>query len=139
MSKYTGKPTTIKQPASVIFDKFSDLTVLEQRLAQLPAEAREKLQNVRFTPDTITFDAPAVGAITLKVTERVPHQLVKFEAQNSPVPFGIDFHIVELDPESSKVSTEFDVDIPMMLKPFIGNKLQDAADKFGETMGNFFA
>lgn len=139
MSKYSGKPATIHRSASDLFDKFADLTILEERIKELPTEAREKLQNVSFTTDTISFEAPAVGVMTLKVTERIPNDLIKFEAQNSPIPFGIDFHIKTINENTSEVSTEFDVDVPMMLRPFIGNKLQEAADKFGETMSTFFA
>ncbi len=139
MSKYSGKPATIHRSAADLFDKFADLTVLEERIKELPAEAREKLQNVNFTTDTISFEAPAVGVMTLKVTERVPNNLIKFEAQNSPIPFGIDFHIKTISEDKSEVSTEFNVDVPLMLRPLIGNKLQEAADKFSETMGTFFA
>ena len=36
--------------------------------------------------------------------------------------------------DSSEVVTTIEVEIPAMLKPFVGPQLQKAADKFGELM-----
>lgn len=43
--------------------------------------------------------------------------------------------IIEIEPEgdsSSRLQTSIDVEIPMMLRPLVGGKMQEAADKFSE-------
>ncbi len=39
-------------------------------------------------------------------------------------------------PDTTDVTTVIDVEIPAMLRPFVGPKLQQAADKFGEMISN---
>ena len=36
--------------------------------------------------------------------------------------------------ESTELQTSVEVEIPAMLRPFIGPKMQEAADKFGDLM-----
>ncbi len=139
MSKYSSKPVVIEKPAQDIYDKVSDLTYLSSRVEQLPPEAREKLGGVRFTADSIAFDAPAVGTIVLNVTKRINPSLVRLEAQNSPVPLALELNLKPVGDAATTVTADIDVEVPMMLKPFIGGKLQEAADKFGEMFGNFLA
>ena len=63
---------------------------------------------------------------------------MKLAAANSPVPFEILVHMSPETDASSKVFTELNVDIPAMLRPMIGGKMQEAADKFSELISTFF-
>ena len=45
-------------------------------------------------------------------------------------------NFAEVSPEATDVTTVIDVEIPAMLRPFVGPKLQQAADKFGEMISN---
>lgn len=139
MAKYSGKPVVINHPASEVYNKISNLSSFQERLDTLPAEAREKLGDVRFTPDSIVITAPAVGEMTFNVAERVPDSLLKLQATNSPVPFAICINLKELSAESTEVNTVLDVEIPAMLRPMIGGKMQEAADKFSEMFSTLFA
>lgn len=104
----------------------------------IPQEVRDKVGNVRFDADSITIEAAPVGEITLEVVERIAPTRVKLQAKSSPVPMNL---LIELDPksaDSTAVVTSIDVDIPMFLRPMVGGKMQEAADKFGELIGSFF-
>lgn len=49
--------------------------------------------------------------------------------------------MVDLQPVSESTSSltpSIDIELPAMLRPFIGNKLQEAADKFGEVFTSLF-
>jgi len=138
MSKYSSKPVVINHSAQVLYDKVSDLSYLQQRLEQLPPEARGRMGDVRFTTDSIAIEAPAVGTITLNVTQRISPSLVRLEAQNSPVPLGLEINLKPVGDAVTEVTADIDVEVPSMLKPFVGGKLQEAADKFGEMFSNIF-
>ena len=43
--------------------------------------------------------------------------------------------ITAIDESSSEVVTAIDVEIPAMLRPLIGGKMQEAANRFGEMIG----
>lgn len=127
------------QPVAQVYDKISNLGAYQQRLESLPPELRAKLGDVRFTDDSIIIAAQPVGEITFRLVERVEPSLVKLEAVQSPVPFSIK---IALEPETdstTKINPELNVDIPAMLKPMVGGKLQEAADKFGDLISTLFA
>ena len=120
--------------ADALAAKFSDFTVLEKAMQELPADKREKIGNAEFTQDTIKILTPQVGAVTLRATERTPERIV-LEAEGSPVPMKLMVNMTPVDADSTSVSGTIDVDLPMMLKPLIGPAMQKAADQFG----NMFA
>ncbi len=138
MAKYKGTAVTVNHPAQQIFDKVSDFSTFQERIDQLPDDARQKLPEVRFTTDTITINAPAVGELTFKVVELVSPVLMRMVAENAPVPINININLTPVSDESTEVVTELDVEIPAMLRPLIGNRMQEAADKFGKLFGNLF-
>ncbi|MDE6038688.1 MAG: hypothetical protein K2F75_01730, partial [Paramuribaculum sp.] len=109
-----------------------------ERLNELPEAARQKLGEVKFTSDRMIINAPAVGEIAFVIAERVPNTLLRLAAENSPLPFNIVMNFIEKSPDTTEVQTNLDVDIPPMLRPMVGGKLQQAADKFGEMFSNFF-
>lgn len=139
MATYKGKAAVVNQPAAVVYDKISNIGAFQERFDSLPEEAREKLGTVRFTNDSIVITAQPVGEITFKVVERYAPQKVRLEAEQSPVPFGITMFVNPKDENSAEVSSQLDVEIPAMLRPMVGGKLQEAADKFGELITIFFA
>lgn len=139
MAKYSGKPVVVNHPAEEVYNRLSDLSSFQQRLETLPPEAREKLGDVRFTADSIIITAPAVGEMKFVVSERTPFSRLGFSAENSPVPFAIKIDMKPVSGTSTEVMATIDVDIPVMLKPLVGGKMQEAADKFSEMLSTLFA
>lgn len=139
MAKYKGKAVDVNQPATDVYNKISNLESYQQRLEQLPPELREKLGDVQFTDDSIIITAQPVGNIVFKITEKAEPEHVRLEAQQSPVPFAIIIHLDDNGNGTTKITPELNVDIPPMLKPMVGGKLQEAADKFGDLISTLFA
>ena len=139
MSKYSGKPVVIERPAEELFNRISNLESFQERLDAIPAESRAQLGDLRFTADSIVITAPAVGEMTFNVTERVSPSRMVLQAANSPVPFAININLKPLSENSTEVATVLDVEIPAMLRPMIGGKMQEAADKFSEMFSTLFA
>ena len=138
MATYSSKPVIVATPAGELFDKVSNLESFQQSIESLPQEHKDKLGDVRFTADSIIINAPVVGQMTFNVVERRRPDLLKLSAENSPVPFIINIKFKEADSAHTHVTTDLDVEIPMMLRPMVGGKMQEAADKFGEMFANFF-
>lgn len=138
MSKYIGKPVQISRPIEDIYAKISDLGQYRQMFDQVPDGVKAQLQGVKLTDDSICMDAPGVGALEFKITDRRPHDRVELTAVSSPIPLKI---LVELACETADqtlVTPAIDIQIPAMLRPLIGNKIQEAADKFGELFTSLF-
>lgn len=128
----------VARPIAEIYARVSDLGQYREMVEQLPAEAREKLQGVEFRGDSLKMDAPGVGELVFNVTERVPSSHVGLEAVGSPVPLKLAIDLEEVDAGSTRIIPRIDVQLPAMLKPFIGPKLQEGADRFGEVFTGLF-
>lgn len=137
MSRYESKPTIVEKPVEEVYDRFSDLTIFEKQLDQLPAEQREKIGEVHFDKDSIAIVTPQVGELKFEVIERQAPDKIVFGSPASPVPLTMSINLRSVDAASTEIATVIDVDIPVMLRPFVGPKLQQAADQFGEMISNF--
>lgn len=141
MTDFSGKAARIDAPATEVYARLGDFSNYQTRLDALPEEQRKMLGDVRFTSDSIIITAQPVGEITLQVAERVAPSLIRLEALGSPVPMFISISISpdDADPAgASNVVPMVSVDLPVMLKPLVGPKLQESADKFGELITKLF-
>lgn len=135
MAGYTGKTAHVEVAKDKVYERLSDFSAYNEMLEKLPAEAREKIGNVKFTPDAILIEAAPVGEIKLSVTERIPGERVVLTAENSPVPMHLTVALGESGTGTDLTPT-IDVEVPAMLKPFVGPKMQQAADQFGAMLSN---
>lgn len=137
---YTGKPTIVNKPREIIFAGLSNLSALGDRVSELPDDVRAQMGTVNF-PDaeTLAFTAPGVGEMKFRIIDRVEPSQVKFLADTGLMPIYVTINLADQGPEATAVSAAIEADIPMMLRPLIGGKLQEAADKFGEMFGKLNA
>lgn len=138
MATYKGKSVTLPRPIGQIYEKVADLSQYRGLVEQLPEEQRERLNGVAFEGECIRMDAPAIGQLVFKISERIPTSRVSFSAEGSPVPLSLSLDLKEEGPESTSLTPSIKIDIPTMLRPFIGNKIQEASDKFGEVFTSLF-
>ncbi len=139
MAIYSGKPVTLTRPVSEIYAKVSDLGQYKEMVEALPEEHREKLAGVEFRGDCVKMDAPGVGELMFKIIERVTDEKVVLNAEGCPIPLKLILNLASSAENSTTLTPRVDIQIPAMLKPFIGNKIQQAADKFGEVFTSLFA
>lgn len=138
MSEYKSKPVELHADVETVYGRLSNFSNYQQKLETLPEELKAKIGTVRFDEDSITITAQPVGDITFRVVEREPYSRVKLEAVGAPVPMFLRLDLKGESADLSTVTAVIDVDIPMMLRPLVGGKMQEAADKFAEMLGNFF-
>ncbi len=138
MSTYSGKSVTLPRPIEDIYAKVSDLSQYQPLIDQLPEEQKAKLQGVEFDGESVKMNAPSIGQLVFKITERTAPTHVGFSAEGSPVPLKLSLDLANVTADSTSLTPKIDIDIPAMLRPFIGGKIQEAADKFGEMFTSLF-
>lgn len=139
MATYKSKQVTISHPIEEVYERISNIGAYQQKLDSLPAEVKDKLGDVRFEPAAIVITAAPVGEIRFAVKERIKPSSVKLSAEQSPVPLTLSVNLTPDSDSSTNAVSQIDVEIPAMLKPMVGGKMQEAADKFGELITTFFA
>lgn len=112
-------------------ERLDDPAVAEKMAQQLSAdkmeEARRQLDNMQFDEDSVTIQSP-MGAITLRIVEREEPKLVKFQAENSPVPVTLWLQLLPVGESESKLRVTLGAELNIFIKQMVGNKLQQAAD-----------
>lgn len=134
MSAYKGQPAVVNRPISELYDRLSTLDTFADRLAELPAEARAKVGDVEFEKDAIVINTPQVGKLRLEIIERIAPTRIVLGAVGSPVPAKVVVELEEIDADTTRLIPSMDVEVPMMLRPFVAPKLQQAADQFGSLL-----
>ncbi|MDE5786489.1 MAG: hypothetical protein K2H98_08170 [Duncaniella sp.] len=132
MAKYTGKSVTLPRDIDFIYGRISDLSGYEAMLDELPADQRERIHGIKFGTDSVSFDAPGVGSLTFRLAETQAPSHVAFKAEQSPIPLNLCVDLKAESADSTMITPSIDIELPAMLRPFVGPKLQEAADKFGE-------
>lgn len=117
MTTFESDVKVIPYSQERVYTKLSDLNNLEAIKERLP---QDKVSDVSFDTDTLSFSVPAIGQLTLKVVERDPSQCIKFETTNSPLPFNLWIQLVAVSEEESKLK----VTIGMELNPFMKTMIQ---------------
>ena len=136
MTTYSSKTIELQMPVETVYARISDIGGFQSRIDQLPEDVRSKIGSVRFTDDSIIINAAPMGDMVLKVTERIPDKRVAFTAQGAPVPLVMAINLEAAGDDKTNVVTSIDVEIPAILKPMVGPKLQEAAEKFGDMIRN---
>ena len=84
MTKFESTVKVIPYSQERVYEKLSDLSNLEALKDRLP---EDKVKDISFDSDTLSFSVAPVGQLTLKIVEREPSKCIKFETTNSPI-FG---------------------------------------------------
>ncbi|MDE5913073.1 MAG: hypothetical protein K2G81_05450 [Muribaculaceae bacterium] len=114
----------------------SNLVGLHSRLEALPPEALAQVGDVEFIDaDSFAINAPGLGRVVFNVTERVEPERVTLSADTGVVPLNLILELSELATDRTELTSSIDVEIPMMLRPMVGGKMKEAADKFSEMIG----
>jgi hypothetical protein len=137
MANYKGKTVTVNSSADAIANRFSDLSSLNEFVDRLPEAERQKIGDVAFEKDAISIKNPQIGSLRFAVTE-CSSKLIKLSCA-SPIAMALKVDLNAVDSDRTDVTTDIDINIPAMLRPFIAPHMQRAADQFGELMAKVAA
>jgi hypothetical protein len=131
MTKFESNVRVIPATQEAVFTKISDLSNLEAVRDRLPAD---KVNNVTIEGDTVTFDAPGMGQLSLKMVEREPNKCVKLEAVNAPLPINIWIQLVPKGEAECKMKVTIGLDINPVMKLMVQKPLTDAIEKIADML-----
>ena len=131
MSKFESSIKQIPYPLEAVYKNISDLSNLERVRDRVP---EDKLQDFSFDSDSVQVSVPPVGTIKLRIIEREENKCVKFEAEQSPLPFNLWIQVLPVDNATSKMKVTVKADIPIMLKGMVAGPLQDGIEKIADVL-----
>ena len=131
MSKFESSIKQINYPVEAVYRNISDLTNLERVRDRVP---EDKLKDFQFDSDAVQVSVDRVGGIKLHIIEREENKCVKFEAEQSPLPFNLWIQVLPVTAETSKMKVTVKADIPFMLKGMVAGPLQDGVEKIADAL-----
>ena len=131
MTKFESNVKQIPYPVEDVYRNISDLSNLERVRDRIP---QDKLQDFQFDSDSVQVSVSPVGTIKLRICEREDNKCVKFETEQSPLPFNLWIQVLPVDSSSSKMKVTVKADIPFMLKGMVSGPLQDGVEKIADAL-----
>ena len=131
MTKFESSVKQIAYPVEDVYRNISDLSNLERVRDRVPAD---KLDSFKFDSDSVEVSVPPVGTIKLRIIEREENKCVKFETEQSPMPFNLWIQVLPVSETESKMKVTVKADIPFMLKGMVSGPLQDGVEKIADAL-----
>lgn len=131
MTKFESSVKPIPYPVEDVYRNISDLRNLDKVRDRVP---EDKLSDFSFDEDTVQVKVDPVGLLKLRIIEREEGKCVKFETEQSPMPFNLWIQVLPVTETTSKMRVTVKADIPFMLKGMVAGPLQDGVEKIADAL-----
>ena len=132
-AKYESNVREIPYAQEVVYRNLSDLTNLERIKGNMPGD---KIQDFTFDRDTLSVAVQPVGQITLRIIERDEPKCIKFETEESPIPFNFWIQLLPVTEDSCKMRLTIRTDLNPLMKAMLGSHLQEALEKMADVIAS---
>lgn len=139
MESFKSSPHAIACSAATIYSKLTNPSLIknliEEHADKIEGEARQHLDTVKFSEDSISIQSP-MGEVSLSLDreQSVDGQRVVYTASQSPVPISMVINL-EPQPDDTTMSTaELQLQLPFFLRKMVEGQLQEGANRFGDLL-----
>ncbi len=131
MEKFESSVKQIPYSVEDVYRNISDLRNLDRVRDRVP---EDKLSDFVFDQDSVQVKVDPVGLLKLRIIEREEGKCVKFETEQSPMPFNLWIQVLPVTESTSKMRVTVKADIPFMLKGMVSGPLQDGVEKIADAL-----
>jgi energy-coupling factor transporter ATP-binding protein EcfA2 len=103
----------------------------------MPEEARqqaEKIKDMTFDADSLSVNVPPVGSIRLRIVDRDEPKCIKFESEQSPIPFNFWIQLLPVTSTTSKMKLTIKAELNMFIKQMVKKPLQEGIEKIADVL-----
>lgn len=139
MESFKSNPHIILCDAATIYSKLTNPSLIKNQIdahaEQIDGEARQHLDTVKFSEDSIAIQSP-MGEVTLALDKEksVEGERVVYTASSSPVPINM---VVNLEPQEDQTTmstAELQLELPFFLRKMVEGQLKEGAERFGQLL-----
>ena len=129
LTKFKSKKVIANLNNKELFNKFTNLNNLKD---YIPKEIKEFEANI----DNCSFKIESLPKISLQLTEKKPYSFIKFESNESHIPFKMYCHLDENNKNTTSVILELDIEVNFITKMMIQKPINIFLEKFSEAIKN---
>lgn len=130
-STFESSIREIQAPQQRVYDMLSNLQNIEKVRDRIP---EDKLKDFAFDNDSISISVPPVGSISMHIVDREEPKTIKFEAQQSPVPFNFWIQLLPVTDVTSKMKLTIKADLNPFIKGMVAKPLQEGLEKIADAL-----
>ena len=139
MESFKSTPHSIACDAATIYSKLTNPSLIQQQIEanadRIDEQARQHLDTVKFTEDSISIQSP-MGEVALSLDREnsIEDERVVYTASSSPVPINIVINLQSQDDGTTMSTAELQLQLPFFLRKMVEGQLQEGAERFGELL-----
>ena len=131
MTKFESGIKVIPFAQAQVYEKLSDLSNLEKIKDRLPAD---KVKNLSFDADSLSFEVSPVGQVSLQIVEKEPCKCIKFGTTTSPLPFNLWIQLLPVTETECKMKLTIGMDLNPFIKGMVQKPLQEGIEKMADML-----
>lgn len=139
MESFKSTPHSIACDAATIYSKLTNPSLIQQQIEanadRIDEQARQHLDTVKFTEDSISIQSP-MGEVALSLDREnsIEDERVVYTASSSPVPINMVINLQSQDDGTTMSTAELQLQLPFFLRKIVEGQLQEGAERFGELL-----
>lgn len=141
MESFKSNPHIINCDAVTIYNKLTNPSLIRQQIEanadRIDGEARQHLDTVKFTDDSISIQSP-MGEVTLALDHEnsIEGQRIVYTALESPVPINMVINLESQDEATTMSTAELQLKLPFFMRKMVEGPLQEGAERFGDLLAH---
>lgn len=130
MTKIESTIREIAYSQQAVYNMLSDLSNIQKVQDKI---TQEHVKDLTFTSDSISISTP-MGAVKMVIVNRDEPKEIKFETQESPLPFNFWIQILPVDETSSKIKLTIKADLNPFIAGMVKKPLQEGIEKIADAL-----
>jgi len=130
MTKIESTIREIAYPQQAVYNMLSDLSNIQKVQDKIP---HEQVKDLTFTADSISISTQ-MGAVKMVIVNREAPREIKFETQESPLPFNFWIQILSVSETSSKMKLTIKADLNPFIAGMVKKPLLEGIEKIADAL-----
>lgn len=130
MATFESSVRQIPHSQQAVYNMLSDLSNIDRVKDRIPAD---KLNDLTFDADSMSISTP-MGAVKLKIVDREEPKCIKFETEQSPLPFNFWIQILPVTDTTCKMKLTIKAEINPFIKGMVSKPLQEGIEKIADAL-----
>ena len=130
MATFESTVRQIPYSQQSVYGMLCDLNNLNKVNDRIPAD---KLNDLSFDADSLSLSTP-MGAVRLRIVDREEPKCIKFESEQSPIPFNFWIQLLPVTSTTSKMKLTIKAELNMFIKQMVKKPLQEGIEKIADVL-----
>lgn len=130
MATFESSVRQIPHSQQAVYNMLSDLSNIDRVKDRIPAD---KLNDLTFDADSMSISTP-MGAVKLKIVDREEPKCIKFETEQSPLPFNFWIQILPITDTTCKMKLTIKAELNPFIKGMVSKPLQEGIEKIADAL-----